>query len=121
MLEETGGDFLFISVRIRQPFPCHWTALANSTFRPQYSDLRRILAEFAIKHGAVLRPSCEASSVKADAERPSVTLATGEVLTADVVIGADGCLLTPYRTRRAIVEATGQADVEQPAGFQLFK
>ncbi|TBU22985.1 FAD/NAD(P)-binding domain-containing protein [Dichomitus squalens] len=98
VLEETGGDFLLLS----------------------YGDLRRILAEFAVKHGAVLRPNSQVISVQPDAERPSVTLITGEVLTGDVIIGADGCHVPPYHTRRVVLEATEQEDIEKPMGLQLF-
>ncbi|KAI0360832.1 FAD/NAD(P)-binding domain-containing protein [Trametes cingulata] len=98
VLEETGGDFLLT----------------------HYSDLRRILAESAAEHGAKLRGGCHVVSVKPDATRPSVTLANGEVLTADVVVGADGCHVPPYHCRRIILEALEQEDTEKPTGMQLY-
>ncbi|KAI0373571.1 FAD/NAD(P)-binding domain-containing protein [Pilatotrama ljubarskyi] len=98
VLEETGGDFLLT----------------------HYSDLRRILAESALEHGAKLRGGCHVVSVKPDATRPSVTLASGEVLTADVVVGADGCHVPPYHCRRIILQALEQKDTEKPTGMQLF-
>ncbi|OSC97078.1 FAD/NAD(P)-binding domain-containing protein [Trametes coccinea BRFM310] len=98
VLEETGGDFLLM----------------------HYSDLRRILAESAEEHGATLRGGCQVVSIEPDSKRPYVTLATGEVVTADVVIGADGCHVPPYHCRRIILEALGQEDKETPTGMQLF-
>ncbi|RPD54191.1 FAD/NAD(P)-binding domain-containing protein [Lentinus tigrinus ALCF2SS1-7] len=98
VLEETGGDFLLI----------------------HYADLRRILAESAREHGAILRNNSRVVDVHADAERPNLTLANGEVLTADVIIGADGCHFPQYHIRRAIMKALGQPDTETPVGLQLF-
>ncbi|KAI0325108.1 FAD/NAD(P)-binding domain-containing protein [Cubamyces sp. BRFM 1775] len=98
VLEETGGDFLLM----------------------HYSDLRRILAESAAEHGAVLRGGCQVVSVEPDSQRPYVTLATGEVITGDVIVGADGCHVPPYHCRRIILEALGQEDREKPTGMQLF-
>ncbi|KAJ8494762.1 hypothetical protein ONZ51_g2097 [Trametes cubensis] len=98
VLEETGGDFLLM----------------------HYSDLRRILAESAAEHGAVLRGGCQVVSIEPDTQRPYVTLASGEVVTGDVVVGADGCHVPPYHCRRIILEALGQEDKETPTGMQLF-
>ncbi|KAI0633896.1 FAD/NAD(P)-binding domain-containing protein [Trametes polyzona] len=98
ILEETGGDFLLM----------------------HYTDLRRVLAECAAEHGAVLRASCHVVDIHADPQRPYVALASGEVLTADVIIGADGSHVGPYRCRRVILKALGQEDVEKPTGMQLF-
>ncbi|KAI1784260.1 FAD/NAD(P)-binding domain-containing protein [Ganoderma leucocontextum] len=97
VMEELGGDFLLIS----------------------YGELRRILAECAVKHGAVLRPSCLVVGVTPDAERPSVALASGEVVTADVVVGADGNLLQRI-ARRVVLEGIGEEDVEKPGDWQVY-
>ena len=86
----------------------------------QYSDLRRILADSAKEHGASFIVD-RAVSVKADRERPTVTLSSGTVLTADVVVGADGPVLEGYVCRDAIMEAIGQEDVFKPSGLQLFR
>ncbi|OBZ66109.1 3-hydroxybenzoate 6-hydroxylase 1 [Grifola frondosa] len=67
-LNETGGDFLLM----------------------HYSDLRIVLHDAAAEHGADLRSLSRVVSVNVDPERPSVTLESGEVLYADVLIGADG-------------------------------
>ncbi|OJT10668.1 3-hydroxybenzoate 6-hydroxylase [Trametes pubescens] len=98
MLEETGGDFLLI----------------------HYSDLRRILAESAVEHGATLRSGCYVVDIHADPQRPTVTLESGEVLTADVVVGADGSHVGPHCTRRTILKAIGQEDIETQTGMELF-
>lgn len=86
----------------------------------KFAELRRILAECAIKHGATLRPGCKVVSVTPDDDRPSVTLASGEVVTADVVVGADGNYLTTV-TRRAVLKGCGEEENEQPAGWQVYK
>lgn len=89
--------------------------------RSQYTDLRRILAESATEHGAKLRGGVHVTDIRADPQKPSVVLSTGEVLTADVVIGADGSHVGPYRSRRLILEALEQEDIEKPTGMTLFK
>ncbi|TFK82560.1 FAD/NAD(P)-binding domain-containing protein [Polyporus arcularius HHB13444] len=98
VLEETGGDFLLI----------------------HYADLRRILAESAREHGADLRTNCLVVDIHPDAERPYLTLSTGEVLTADVIVGADGCHVPQYHVRRSIMKALHQPETETPMGLQLF-
>lgn len=54
----------------------------------QYSDLHKLLYNTATSFGAKVRFGAEVVSVNPDA--PSVTLQSGEVLTADVLVGADG-------------------------------
>lgn len=57
----------------------------------QYTELRRILREAAIGQGATMRPSEPIRSIAAEEDsRPSVTLHSGEVLEADVIVAADG-------------------------------
>ncbi|KAI0708159.1 FAD/NAD(P)-binding domain-containing protein [Cerioporus squamosus] len=98
VLEETGGDFLLI----------------------HYADLRRILAESAREHGATLRTNCLVVDIHPDTERPYLTLSSGEVITADVIIGADGCHVPQYCVRRSIMKALRQPETETPMGMQLF-
>ena len=78
-----------------------------------------MLAESAQEHGANFIVD-QVTSVQADRERPSLTLSTGEVLTADVIVGADGPVLPGYVCRTAIMEALGQEDVRTPTGLQCF-
>ncbi|TFK50180.1 FAD/NAD(P)-binding domain-containing protein [Heliocybe sulcata] len=68
VLKEAGGDFVF----------CHHT------------DLRRMLRTAAEEAGASIRYGCRVASV--DPVTRSVTLESGEVVSGDVIIGADGSL-----------------------------
>lgn len=56
----------------------------------QYVDLVNMLYDAAIDAGVILRFSSDVASV--NPRRPTVTLTTGEVISGDVVIGADGPL-----------------------------
>ncbi|KAI0737653.1 FAD/NAD-P-binding domain-containing protein [Daedaleopsis nitida] len=98
VMEETGGDFLLL----------------------HYTDLRRILADCAREHGATLRFNEGVTHVQPDRERPSVTLASGERLEADVVVGCDGRVLPGYITRTMMLKTLGQADERTPTGMQVF-
>ena len=60
-------------------------------------------------------------SVSAHATRPSVTLASGEVLSADVVVGADGYLNGAWFTRTYVMDAHEQEDTKTPTGMQMFR
>jgi salicylate hydroxylase len=48
------------------------------------------LHEAAIAAGAEVRPGVHVVSVSSDGDYPHVTLATGETVMADVIVGADG-------------------------------
>ncbi|KAI0780336.1 FAD/NAD(P)-binding domain-containing protein [Fomes fomentarius] len=98
VLEETGGDFILL----------------------HYSDFRRILAESAREHGAILRTDAKVVGILADPERPSVTLESGEVVTGDVVIGADGNFMPNRTSRQHLLHGLGQDAVEVPTGLQFF-
>ncbi len=123
MLEETGGDFLLIHVRhhTRYHTPIPQGLSSHTLSGAKYADLRRILAESAREHGADLRTNCLVVDIHPDAERPYLTLSTGEVLTADVIVGADGCHVPQYHVRRSIMKALHQPETETPMGLQLFK
>ena len=119
VLEETGGDFLCMHVRFVRSFLIHISApprvsryLADCA---QYSDLRRILADSAKEHGASFIVD-RAVSVKADRERPTVTLSSGTVLTADVVVGADGPVLEGCTTPAG---TTAREILRDPAAFYV--
>lgn len=56
----------------------------------QYADLRKLLHDTAVEHGAKIRSNAKVVSMSVRPERPSVTLASGEELDADVLVGADG-------------------------------
>ncbi|TBU59476.1 FAD/NAD(P)-binding domain-containing protein [Dichomitus squalens] len=71
VMAETGGDLLLI----------------------HHNDLVRILHRLATDAGAIVDFNAEVTSVRQGTEedpKPIVTLATGEVITADVLVGADG-------------------------------
>ncbi|KAL5483575.1 hypothetical protein ACEPAI_8807 [Sanghuangporus weigelae] len=53
-----------------------------------YSDLLEQVRELAISAGAVIQFGATVTTI--DPSKPSVKLSTGEVLSADIVIGADG-------------------------------
>jgi 2-polyprenyl-6-methoxyphenol hydroxylase-like FAD-dependent oxidoreductase len=54
----------------------------------QYGDFRKLLFDAAVSHGANVRLNTRVTSI--DPDNRTVTLAGGEVVRGDVVIGADG-------------------------------
>ncbi|KAJ7162331.1 hypothetical protein C8R46DRAFT_1164441 [Mycena filopes] len=66
VLRETRGEFLFAHL----------------------ADLRKMMYDVAVRQGATIRLSTTAVAV--DPGKRAVTLDSGEILTADVIIGADG-------------------------------
>ncbi|KAK7059402.1 hypothetical protein R3P38DRAFT_3522434 [Favolaschia claudopus] len=75
VLRETQGEFLF----------------------GHLADLRKMMYDVAVGQGATVRLGTTAVSV--DPKRREITLDSGETLTADVVIGADGAFgLSPNRS-----------------------
>ncbi len=122
-MEEIGGDFLLVHVsrgfriiRFAQP--------PRSPFKRavQYTHLRETLAEFAEELGAIIRhgPDAEVVSVHADPQRPSITLKTGEIVYADVVVGADGYYSSAC-TRKELMDALEQEDEHDPTGLAVYK
>ena len=87
----------------------------------QYADFRRILAESAQEHGAKLRTGIEVVGVHPDAQRPHVTLASGEVLSADVIIGADGVFTPMLLCRKHFLEKSQTGEVVSAKHMQLFQ
>ncbi|KAI0702549.1 hypothetical protein C8Q76DRAFT_754793 [Earliella scabrosa] len=100
VLDETGGDFLLI----------------------HYSELRRTLAERAQELGTTIRygPDAKVAHATPGEDRPSVTLVTGEVVTADVVVGADGYFLPGFVTRTMMMEALEQEDEGKTTGLAIY-
>ncbi|KAI0730571.1 FAD/NAD(P)-binding domain-containing protein [Earliella scabrosa] len=92
VLAETGGDFLLI----------------------HREDLIRLLYRLATAAGAIVHWNTEVVSVEQGSPNPSVTLANGEVLTANILIGADGC--------NSIVRAVVLEHDEppEPAGLNVY-
>ena len=54
----------------------------------QHADLRQLLYDTAVSCGATIRLNTTVTAIEPDACR--VRLSTGEVLEADVIVGADG-------------------------------
>ncbi|KAJ3486184.1 hypothetical protein NLI96_g4422 [Meripilus lineatus] len=91
MLTAAGGDFMYI----------------------RHSDLREILYNTAKSLGAQIRTGAQVVSI--DPYARSVTLQGGEVLKADVVVGADG----PYGvTRKTLME---EDHPQSPMGFMMYE
>ena len=84
-MTETGGDFLFARVGTR--LTAHPRNLLRF-FPVQLADIRRFLYQLGREAGAQYRANTKVVSI--DIPGKSVTLESGEVLTADVIIGADG-------------------------------
>ena len=83
----------------------------------QRDDLVRILYKLAIDAGAKVDFHTEVTSIHQGSDavpNPSVTLSTGDVLTADIIVGADG-----YNSMvREVV--TEEEDCAQPGGMTLY-
>ena len=56
------------------------------------ADLQRILYDAALKAGAVVQFNKRVTTI--DTGEPSLTLIDGSIITADLIIGADGMLVT---------------------------
>ncbi|KAI0344632.1 FAD/NAD(P)-binding domain-containing protein [Trametopsis cervina] len=93
MLKDAGGDVVYANL----------------------SDVRRILHARALSHQAVIRSGVKVTSISvAEGLKPSARLTTGEVIEADVIIGADG---SDSMVRREII---GQELRETPLGLTVF-
>ncbi|EMD37806.1 hypothetical protein CERSUDRAFT_114460 [Gelatoporia subvermispora B] len=55
-----------------------------------YADLRKLLYDTAVESGAKVRTNAKISSIALDTSKPSVTLESGDVIEADIIVGADG-------------------------------
>ncbi|OCH90236.1 FAD/NAD-P-binding domain-containing protein, partial [Obba rivulosa] len=55
-----------------------------------YADVRKMLYDAAVELGTKIRTSAKISSVSLDISKPSVTLESGDVIEADIIVGADG-------------------------------
>ncbi|PCH42535.1 FAD/NAD(P)-binding domain-containing protein [Wolfiporia cocos MD-104 SS10] len=77
-----------------------------------HSDLHKVLTEAALAHGAKIRYNVEVAEI--DAQEQALRLASDEVLTADVIIGADG------ETGLCRAEVLGKQDRGSPVGMTMF-
>jgi salicylate hydroxylase len=110
MLEEAGGEF--ISLYVRVPGVVRWMTPLTCFSSIQHSQLRRLLLETARELGAKTRANAEVVEIAKDCR--SVRLASGEVLEADVIIGADG---SHGMCRKLVVPQ----DPPKATGITLFK
>ncbi|GJE93239.1 FAD/NAD(P)-binding domain-containing protein [Phanerochaete sordida] len=92
VMKETGGDFLLM----------------------KHEDVHRLVYRLAVEAGAIVDFGVSVAEVAPGNPRPRVTLSTGEVLEADLVIGADG----PRSIVRPVV--LGRPDDAVPSGFTIF-
>ncbi|KAI0692644.1 FAD/NAD(P)-binding domain-containing protein [Cytidiella melzeri] len=92
VMSETGGDFLMMA----------------------HEDVHRMVHRLAVASGAKVDFGATVVEVTPGEPRPSVTLASGEVITADIVIGADG----PRSLVRKVV--LGEEDDPRPEGVTVF-
>jgi len=77
------------------------------------ADFHRMLYDLATGAGAQIRLGCTVTSI--DAEKPSVTLRSGEVIDCDLLIGADG---VKSMIREVIV---GSKDAPVPTGDAAYR
>lgn len=116
VMAETGGEFLVmhvspihISIALRESWCVHSCC--------QREDLIKILYQLATKAGAQIDLNTPVTAIQQGTEsqpRPRVTLANGEVLSADLLIGADGC---SSMVRRVVL---GREDKPEPAGLTVY-
>ncbi|KAI0092755.1 hypothetical protein BDY19DRAFT_925962 [Irpex rosettiformis] len=92
VMTETGGDFLLMA----------------------HEDVQRLVHQLAAEAGAQIEFGATVVKVSPGDPKPSVTVAGGEVITADVIIGADG----PRSLVREIV--LGKKDSSKPVGWTVY-
>ncbi|KIW98290.1 uncharacterized protein Z519_01874 [Cladophialophora bantiana CBS 173.52] len=79
------------------------------------ADYHGVLLDEAVRLGAKLRLNAEAVDIKASMENPHVVLQTGEIVHADVIIGADGL----WSAIRDIV--LGHSSPPEPTGDLAYR
>jgi salicylate hydroxylase len=80
----------------------------------QTSDLRHLTYELALEQGVTTRARARVTSI--DLKNRSVTLASGETLSADVLIGADGL----YGVSRATLR-NGESEECRRTGMVIYE
>lgn len=108
MLKEARGEFVFAHVSFTA------SKKDNSLIVPQHSDLRRMLYEVGISKGVEVRFGAEVMHV--DPEQAKITLASGDVITGDVIVGADGEFGVSRKT--VLEEEEGTDDLEELKMFR---
>jgi salicylate hydroxylase len=82
----------------------------------QHADFRRLLYQTAFLYGAKIRRRTRVVAI--DSEERSVTLASGEILRADVIIGADG---PNSLARQQLLEEEELPLSGAPTGSMMYK
>ncbi|KAI0766017.1 hypothetical protein BC629DRAFT_1596505 [Irpex lacteus] len=92
VMSETGGDFLMMA----------------------HEDVHRLIYRLAVDAGAQVQFGATVEEINPEKPRPSVRLANGEVISADIIVGADG--------PRSLVRETvlGEEDEPRPTGITVF-
>ena len=86
LLRESRGEFVFAHVRSSGLGPTCFDLSCEPAL--QHADLRQLLYDTALSCGATIHLNTTVTAIEPDAGR--VRLSTGEVLEADVIVGADG-------------------------------
>jgi salicylate hydroxylase len=113
ILNELGGDFLFAQVDFH---PSSKKAISADSIRAQYADLRRLLYETALKYGATVSFSCKV--VKVDPHDVKVVVSSGDTISCDVIIGADG---TDGLTRQLMLSPALEEKKEDVALTKMYR
>jgi 2-polyprenyl-6-methoxyphenol hydroxylase-like FAD-dependent oxidoreductase len=82
----------------------------------KHADVRRLLHDTALSYGATIRRNTTVVAI--DPEEHSVTLSSGQILRADVVIGADG---EASIAREQLLEEEDQSTGGTPGSLMLFQ
>lgn len=114
VMQETGGEFIMMKVRMSCAFHLPITRTADLLGMAQHADVHRLLYNLATSAGAQVTFGVSVTAVQSGDPKPSVTLSTGEVLTTDVVVGADG---PNSKIRKYVNEDEEPAE---PSGFTIF-
>lgn len=75
--------------------------------------MQKVLADAALAAGASIRPKCRVVDI--DAEGKTLTLESGEVFFADMIIGADGLAGV---TSHLVVQ---ERETQDPLGLSVYK
>ncbi|THH33404.1 hypothetical protein EUX98_g713 [Antrodiella citrinella] len=113
MLKEAGGDYAMIQVRTLPNRTL--SARAQTDPLSQYGDLWQILYESALESGAEVLSGLDVTDI--DPNNSSVTVSNGDVLTADLIIGADG----PRGRGRRILLDQDQTEERMPKSFMTYQ
>ena len=112
IMNEHGGDFLLMHVR-----PCYLMRDMHVDVELKHEDLRKLLYELATSLGVRVEFNTEVIATEPGNDvqpNPRVTLSTGEVVSPDLVIGADG--------PRSVVRQTvlGRPDNAEPSDLTVY-